>query len=158
MTIKNFWEKSLRYSRFEECILIMIIFFLKYGFLDQIDYWIGTLGLVVFALIEVIVFACVFGMDKGWKELHQGADITVPRIFFYITKYVTPLLLVIVLGWWIWQDGLGHLLMRNIDAADRAYVIGARVMLLAIAVTIVVGIHVAWRKHRALDRLPPHEE
>jgi len=135
-----------------------IVFFLKHGFLDQIDYWIGTLGLVVFALIEVIIFAWVFGMEKGWTELHRGADITVPRIFFYITKYVTPVLLVIVLGWWILQDGIDQFLMRGIDAVDRPYVIGARVMLLAMATTIIVGIHVAWKRHRALDRLPPYEE
>jgi NSS family neurotransmitter:Na+ symporter len=170
-----FVQDEFRLTRRKSVAIVMIglfiltqpfIFFLKHGFLDQFDYWIGTLALVVFALIEVVIFAWIFGMDRGWEELHRGADITVPKIFFYITKYVTPLLLIVILSWWIWQDGISQLLMRDIHTegmphlfaeADRPFIIGARVMIVALAAVIMAAIHFAWRQHRKHDRLPPHE-
>ncbi len=63
---------------------------------NEFDYWAGTVALVVFALAEIILFAWVFGMDKGWKEITTGADIKVPVVFKYVIKYVTPLFLLIV--------------------------------------------------------------
>ncbi len=72
-----------------------ILFFEK-GVFDEYDYWTGTVSLVVFALAEVILFAWVFGMDKGWKEITGGADMKVPIVFKYIIKYVTPLFIAVI--------------------------------------------------------------
>ncbi|NDK57653.1 sodium-dependent transporter [Pontibacter fetidus] len=69
------------------------VLFFNYGVFDEYDYWAGTVSLVVFALLESILFAWVFGMDKGWREITSGADIKVPGIYKFIIKYVTPLLL-----------------------------------------------------------------
>jgi SNF family Na+-dependent transporter len=69
------------------------VLFYQYGFFDQFDYWAGTVSLVIFALAETILFAWIFGMDRGWKEINEGADIRVPLIFKWIIKYVTPFLL-----------------------------------------------------------------
>jgi hypothetical protein len=63
---------------------------------DEYDYWAGTVSLVVFALAETILFAWVFGMDKGWKEINDGADLRVPRIYRFIIKWITPFLLIFV--------------------------------------------------------------
>ena len=71
------------------------VLFFNYGVFDEYDYWAGTVSLVTFAFVEIILFAWVFGMDRGWAEITEGADIRVPVIFRYIIKYVTPLLL----GW-----------------------------------------------------------
>jgi neurotransmitter:Na+ symporter, NSS family len=72
------------------------VLFYQYGFFDQYDYWAGTVSLVVFALAETILFAWIFGIDRGWKEINEGADITIPSVFKWIIKYVTPLLLLCV--------------------------------------------------------------
>jgi SNF family Na+-dependent transporter len=69
------------------------VFFFSYGVFDEYDYWAGTVSLVVFALLESILFAWVFGMKKGWQEITANSDIKVPGIFKYIIKFVTPLLL-----------------------------------------------------------------
>jgi len=66
------------------------VLFFEYGVFDEYDYWAGTVSLVVFALFEIILFAWVFGMNKGWKEITDGADIKVPSIFKFIIKYITP--------------------------------------------------------------------
>ena len=72
------------------------VLFYQYGFFDQYDYWAGTVSLVIFALAETVLFAWVFGMNKGWKEINSGAEIDIPYIFRYIIKYVTPALLILV--------------------------------------------------------------
>jgi SNF family Na+-dependent transporter len=79
---------------------IPIIFFYRYGVLDELDFWAGTLGLVVFALIEAVLFAWIFGIRRGWSELHLGALIRVPRVFKFVMQYVTPVLLAVVFAWW----------------------------------------------------------
>jgi SNF family Na+-dependent transporter len=79
---------------------IPIMFFYKYGVFDEFDYWAGTIGLVIVAIVEVIIFAYIFGVDRGWKELHEGAFIKIPKIFKFIIKYVTPVALIgVFIGW-----------------------------------------------------------
>lgn len=79
------------------CIVFLLglptVLFFNYGVFDEYDYWAGTVSLVVFALFEIILFSWVFGIDKGWKEITDGADIKVPNIFKFIIKYVTPIFL-----------------------------------------------------------------
>jgi NSS family neurotransmitter:Na+ symporter len=72
------------------------VLFFNYGVFDEYDYWAGTVSLVVFALFEIILFAWVFGMKKGWREITDGSDIKVPNVFKFIIKYVTPILLICV--------------------------------------------------------------
>lgn len=79
-----------------------VLYFLKYGVLDEMDFW-AVMGLVVFATIEVILFAWIFGIRRGWEELHKGADIRVPRVFYYITVSVTPVCLIFLCGWWFYD-------------------------------------------------------
>ena len=55
--------------------------FLANGVVDEMDFWGGTFCLVVFATIEAILFAWVFGIDEAWDELHQGSELRVPRIY-----------------------------------------------------------------------------
>jgi SNF family Na+-dependent transporter len=80
-----------------------VIWFFKYGVLDEMDFWAGTIGLVVCALIEVVLFAWIFGMDKGWEEMHRGADLQVPRFFYFVMKYVTPVALFAILTAWFYD-------------------------------------------------------
>ncbi|MDT0689980.1 sodium:calcium symporter [Salegentibacter sp. F188] len=78
------------------CLGFPCVIFYQHGFFDQYDYWAGTVSLVIFALAETILFAWVFGIDKGWKEINDGADIKIPVIFKWVIKYITPLLLIFV--------------------------------------------------------------
>lgn len=128
-----------------------VIFFLGQGFLDELDFWAGTVGLALFALIEIVIFAWVFGMDQGWKEMSLGAQLKLPRLFYYILKYVTPLYILILLGAWLKQDGIDILLMKNVPPENVPFIWGARLLILALGAGIAVLVHVAWKKkeHRA---------
>lgn len=72
------------------------VFFFQEGVFDEYDYWAGTFSLVVFALAEIILFAWIFGIDKGWEAIIQGSDIHVPILYKYVIKYITPLFLIFV--------------------------------------------------------------
>lgn len=72
------------------------VLFFQMGVFDEYDYWAGTVSLVVFAMLETILFAWFFGMKKGWAEITDGADIRVAGVYKYIIKFVTPLMLITV--------------------------------------------------------------
>ncbi|HKJ32201.1 MAG TPA: sodium-dependent transporter [Balneolales bacterium] len=93
------WGRKKSAWSFGAVILILglpTVFFYNLGVFSEYDYWAGTVSLVVFALAESILFAWIFGMDKGWKEINEGGDIKVPEIYKYIIKFITPLLLLFV--------------------------------------------------------------
>ncbi|MFW6100764.1 MAG: sodium:calcium symporter [Bacteroidota bacterium] len=72
------------------------VLFFNYGVFDQYDYWSGTFALFLFAMLEIIFYSWVIGVNKGWKEIQKGADIQLSVIFKYILKFITPLLLSLV--------------------------------------------------------------
>jgi len=72
------------------------VLFYNEGVFDQYDYWGATVGIVIFALAESILFSWVFGIDKGWDEINAGSDITLPRIYKPIIKFVTPTILLVI--------------------------------------------------------------
>jgi SNF family Na+-dependent transporter len=127
----------------------LVIAFFKFGFLDELDFWAGTFGLVVFAAIEIILFSWVFGLKKGWQEMHKGADLKVPRIFKFVLTYVTPIYLLILLAVWTYQDAVKEFLMKGKDEAHRPYLWGARVMIVALLLVMLLLIRKAWNKKKA---------
>ena len=77
----------------------MVIFFTEGAvFWTTIDFWIGTFLILVMAMVEIICFSWILGIDVGWDEIHHGAQIQIPPVFRFIMKYVSPVYLLIVLG------------------------------------------------------------
>lgn len=126
-----------------------VIFFLGHGFLDEMDYWAGTFGLVVFALIEIVIFAWIFGIDKAWDEINKGADLKIPIIFKYIIKYVTPMYLLFIMIVWIYQDAIPTLLMKSVAEENKMYIYGSRVLMTLLLVAFLWLIAKAWKKNRS---------
>ncbi len=122
-----------------------VIFLHGYGFLDELDYWVGAVALVVFALLEVIVFAWVFGIDRGWAEIERGAAIRPPLIFKPVIKYLTPLFLGLLLAWWMIEEVPAKLALTGVAEEARPYVIGARVMIVALFAAVCALVAAASR-------------
>ncbi len=116
------------------------VIFFNEGVFDEYDYWAGTVSLVVFALFETILFAWVFGMDKGWKEITSGADIQVPTAFKFIIKYITPLFLAAVF--------IGSLpdIWAKLTAPASIYVHLSRLLLLLLFAGISALVYIAYNK------------
>jgi SNF family Na+-dependent transporter len=76
---------------------IPVIVYYHRGYLDEFDFWAGALLLLVFSLIESILFFWVFGAKKAWDEMRKGEQMRLPRFYFPIMKFVVPLLLIVIL-------------------------------------------------------------
>jgi len=125
-----------------------VIGFFRFGFLDELDFWAGTFGLVVFAAIEIVLFSWVFKLKKGWVEMHKGADLKVPKIFKFILTYITPIYLLVLLAMWTYQDAIKALMMTGKEPANRPYLWGARVMIVALLLAMCLLIRKAWNKKK----------
>lgn len=151
----SFLEDDLKWSRTRSVLVLgsiallaclPAIFFLGHGFVDELDFWGGTLFLVLFATIEIILFAWVFGIEKGWEEMHQGAQMKIPRIYKYVIKYVTPLFLLVLLAVWSYQQFWPMLEMKEVALADRPYIWGARGLVFGLWGVIIALVAWAWRR------------
>ncbi len=68
--------------------------------LNEMDFWAGTIGVVFFGLLEMVIFMWIFGGERAWEEINRGGIIKVPRVYYYIMRYVTPVFLIVLLGAW----------------------------------------------------------
>lgn len=75
--------------------------------MDTMDFWVGTLMLFVQATILVLIFGWHVGIDRGWKLMHEGAEMQVPRIYRFILKYVTPVFLIGIFVMWLLKNVAG---------------------------------------------------
>jgi NSS family neurotransmitter:Na+ symporter len=86
------------------CGTAFIVYFSKDALaLDTFDFWVGSVCIYILATIEVILFAWVLGIEKGYKELQRGAAIRIPKVFMYIIRYVSPVFLLVVFAIWLYQ-------------------------------------------------------
>jgi neurotransmitter:Na+ symporter, NSS family len=115
------------------------------AFWSTVDFWVGTYLIFLLAMVQIIYFGWVFGIDRGWKELHQGASIQVPTIFKVIMKYVAPAYLIIVF--------VGFTVQSLKDEITKSWATtGARVgvlTILAILVYLVVVTAIGEKRLRA---------
>ncbi len=123
-----------------------VVFFLKYGFLNEMDYWAGTFGLVLFALCETIIFMWIYGPDKAWDEMNRGGDIKIPRVFYFLMKYITPLILMVVMFWWLIRDAIPVFLLKNVPAQNVPYIWGSRILMLILLGGLLLMVKIAWKK------------
>src|SRR5687768_14048819 len=101
-----FFEESLGWTRQKATTLMvgvclvgsfLVMYYSKGSvFLGTLDDWVGTFLIFVLAMVQIICFSWIFGIDRGWKEAHQGAHIRIPPIFKFVMKYVAPAYLLVV--------------------------------------------------------------
>jgi SNF family Na+-dependent transporter len=106
---KAFFEESLGLSTKQATTLVTCWGLLGNAFviwyskgtvaLDTIDFWVGSVFILVMAAVQIICFGWVFGIDKGLREAHLGAHLRIPDFFAFVIKYVSPVyLLVVIVG------------------------------------------------------------
>ncbi|MCX7880370.1 MAG: sodium-dependent transporter [Ignavibacteria bacterium] len=126
----------------------LVVAFFKFGFLDELDYWAGTFFLVLIGFLEVVIFAWIWGMDKGWIEINKGADIKIPKFFYYVIKYVTPLYILTILVYWGLTDAIPTLLMDNIPDEQIPYRWGARAFMFIVFAGLCFMVYKAWKLNK----------
>jgi SNF family Na+-dependent transporter len=71
--------------------------------LDTLDFWVGSFGIYLLATFQVILFGWVLGVETGFAELRRGAEIRIPNFVKYIIKYVSPVYLLTIFGFWCYN-------------------------------------------------------
>jgi SNF family Na+-dependent transporter len=160
-------EKAVFYVGLFLLITAHLPIFLK-GFLDELDFWVGTFALVIFALFEAITFVWLLGKDEvlnkiknksliekiiiyitetpkyAWEELNKYAEIKIPRFFYYILAYVSPLFLIFILVWW------GFDMLPKKIHADNINQWLARGFIVFVFLAGVVLVNIAWKRKREI--------
>ncbi len=122
------------------------LLFIHRGVLDDLDFWGANFIIVIGATLEIILLAWVFGIDRCWDEMHQGCKLKIPRIFRFIIKYVTPACLLTLLGWWMITEWWDVITMANVPDENVPYVLGTRLLLVAILVILAIMVFIAWSR------------
>jgi SNF family Na+-dependent transporter len=124
------------------------------GALDVMDFWAGTFGPPLFALIEIILIMWIFGADRIWAEVLRGAQLRPWRFFYYSAKYIAPLILVFVLGFWVWLNIItpilnGSILQQGVEGQGTGWTVWVtRVFLLALFIGMCVMVRVAFKRRQ----------
>jgi NSS family neurotransmitter:Na+ symporter len=122
------------------------------GSLDVMDFWAGTFGPPLFALIEVVLMMWIFGADRIWAEILRGAQLRPFRFFYYSAKYIAPLILAFVLGFWVWLKIVvpilkGTILQQGVEGQGTGWTVWlTRLFLLALFIAMCLMVRVAFKR------------
>lgn len=156
----SFLEDELGLSRKRAVVLMGFICFiacqfgifgLAAGVVDEFDFWGGTVCLVLFGTIEVLVFSLCFGRKKGWQIIMHGSELKLPEVFSYIITYVTPLFLIAILITWLYQDWWSTITMEGIeDPGARRTILLIRIGLVLFFAFLALLVGWTWRRKEQL--------
>jgi SNF family Na+-dependent transporter len=84
---------------------LFVIYFSKgQTALRTLDDWVGTNMIVVLAAVEVILFAYIFGAERGRRFALEGAEMKLPRVWVFVVTFISPVYILAILGSWAWFD------------------------------------------------------
>ncbi len=164
-----FFEEALGISRKKATTMLVAISLLGSMFvlyyskgltaLGVLDDWVGTLGIFILAMVQIVCFGWVFGIDRGWKEMHEGAQIRLWPLFRIVIRYLTPLFLIAVFVAFC-TNNLGDWIAAVAENPVKQMSVG---LILATLVLLVVITRIGEKRWRAMGldldgRLPPPDE
>lgn len=150
-----FFEESLGISRKRATTLMvsicvigsfLVMYYSKDGeFRTAIDDWVGTFLIFILAGVQIICFSWVFGIERGWKELHEGANMRVPLFYKFVMQWVAPLYLLIVFGFFCFNN-----LGSWIDAVRKSPLQQGALALVGVVLLLLIGcVWIGERRWRA---------
>jgi len=72
--------------------------------LDIVDHFVNNFGLVLVGLAQCIVVGWIFGADKLRNYINERSEIKVGAWYDFCVKWLTPAVLLVILGWSIYQE------------------------------------------------------
>jgi hypothetical protein len=69
--------------------------------------------------------------------------------FYYVMKYITPVILMVLMIWWLIQSAIPTLLLQNAVPENVPYIWGARVLMASIAVILMLMVKKAWENNHS---------
>jgi SNF family Na+-dependent transporter len=127
--------------------VVYILFFSKdLVALDTLDFWVGTVMILILALVQSLLYGWALGIERGDQEAHIGARIQIPRLVQYMLKYVVPVYLMVILGAFIYSDVPAR--VREIGATPVA--LGSIIFIGVILSLLLLMVRIAGRRwHRS---------
>ncbi|HEX6985990.1 MAG TPA: sodium-dependent transporter [Planctomycetaceae bacterium] len=110
--------------------------------LDTMDFWVGTVAIFVFGMVQALVYGWVFGIRRGETSMHEGAHVRVPRLVQYVLKYVAPLYLGTIFLTFCWQNVPGYVKTIAETPQARATIF----FILLVFAFLLLLVHVAGRR------------
>ncbi len=150
-----FFQESLGWNRRRATTLMvgicvvgsfLVMYFSQGGrFWTTIDDWVGTFLIFILAGVQIICFSWVHGIERGWREMHQGAHVRIPGFYKFIMKWVAPLYLLTVFLFFCKNNLAGWI--RAV--ADDPLRQGAMALIAATLAVLVVCLWIGERRWRA---------
>jgi SNF family Na+-dependent transporter len=137
-----FFQETLGWTRQKATSLLVAIcvtgsFLVMYfstggSFWSTLDNWVGTLLIFVLAMVQIICFSWVHGIERGWREMHQGAHLRIPSLYKFVMKWVAPLYLLVVFVFFCKDNLPGWIRAAAADGYQQGALalIGATILLL----------------------------
>lgn len=138
---------------------LLVVFFSKdlLG-LDTLDFWIGTVFIFVLGAVQVIVVGWIFGIDKTREEANRGAALRIPKIFWFITKYVSPVYLIVIFGAWCYKNVPEYVSkVGGMNSEDRGTVLLMLAFIVVMIIFFSLLVNLAGKNWVAQGRLPGQE-
>ncbi|MDX1582749.1 MAG: sodium-dependent transporter [Thermoanaerobaculia bacterium] len=127
----------------------MTIWFSKGSvFWSTIDNWVGTFLIFVLAMIQIICFSWIFGVRKGIDSAHEGAEMRIPRIYWFIMKWVTPIYLIVVFIAFAWSS-LGGWIRDVTEQTEAQLAFG---LIVAVTVLLLICLRIGEKRWYAEGR------
>ena len=124
----------------------LVMYYSRGGiFWSTVDDWVGTFLIFVLAMVQIICFSWVFGVDRGFREAHAGAHMRIPSFYKFVMKYVTPTYLIVVFAAFCKQNLPAWIQ----SVADEPLRQGALALIAATIILLVVCLRVGERRWRA---------
>jgi SNF family Na+-dependent transporter len=150
-----FFQESLGWRRRNATTLMvsicvvgsyLVMYFSEGGiFWSTIDDWVGTFLIFILAMVQIICFSWIFGVDKGLREAHHGAYFEIPHFYRVVMKYVTPTYLLLVFAAFCWQN-LGSWIGSVTASPLRQGAIG---LILGVTIVLVICTRIGEKRWRA---------
>lgn len=150
-----FFQESLGWTRKKATSLMvgicvvgsfLVMYYSEGGrFWTTIDDWVGTFMIFILAGVQIIYFSWVHGIERGWKEMHQGAHIRIPLFYKVIMKWVAPLYLLTVFFFFC-KNNLGGWVRSVVDDPLRR---GAMALIGVTLVILIICLRIGEKRWRA---------
>ncbi|MBE8363980.1 sodium:neurotransmitter symporter family protein [Leptospira borgpetersenii] len=102
---------------FTGCLCFPILYFNQnFQALELADFWVGTILIFILASIQIFLFGWKIGAKKGIEDGNEGSHFELPRFFWFVIQYITPVFLIVVFIAFLIQNLPGHFERMSVDA------------------------------------------
>ena len=122
--------------------------------LDTLDFWVGTMCLYLISTLYLILFRFVWGTKNGLRELGRGALIPLPRGLGFVINWVTPSILMLIFGSWLYNSLFvtrSRHIQNLLDGEPGAVLPMAWILLIYIFMAFVVRTSHRFHIHKQLE-------